>query len=97
MCNDAISLRTVLCCLEGEVDLHSRSVWPSSVLSPDVFPQESCVPLRSIQGLSSSLCLCLTYGELLHPGPFSSGWVQIYHEDISDVVCSVRASLLLPG
>lgn len=44
--------------------------------------------------LSFSLCLCPGfYPGLLHSVRLASWWIQIYHEDISEVICSVKASL----
>lgn len=86
----------VVYCLEDKVDPRSSSVKSLSVLSPDVFLQESYVPVRSTQDLSFSLGLCIYfYLELLHSVPLSSRWIQIYPEDILEVICSVKPSLPL--
>lgn len=81
--------------LRGKFGLSNSSVF-LHLLCPDSFPQESYVLDRSIQCLHLSVCLDIYFClELLHSGLFSSWWIQMYQEDVSEVLCSVKPSLPL--
>lgn len=54
-----LNLLMVLCYLEEKVGLHSPSIWTSSMISPGIFPKESCIPVGNIQSYFFFLPLCI--------------------------------------